>query len=143
MFTAMPFIDSPRGVAVITGAGGMAFAIARRISSGRTLLLADYSEARPLQSQIPAGRRRSFRRSDPPRKRLRPCVRFRTRGGGAECRPRRGHCAHGRCISSNSYDEEDRRNRSAGHSARHRCLPTCDCGGRKHGMHFQYRRAIC
>jgi NAD(P)-dependent dehydrogenase (short-subunit alcohol dehydrogenase family) len=38
--------DSSRNVLVVTGAGGMGLAVARRLASGRHLLLADVSEAR-------------------------------------------------------------------------------------------------
>jgi hypothetical protein len=38
--------DDPRDVVVVTGAGGMGTAVARRLGSGRTLILADYSRER-------------------------------------------------------------------------------------------------
>ncbi|MGX5208113.1 SDR family NAD(P)-dependent oxidoreductase [Streptomyces violaceus] len=38
--------DDPRDVVVVTGAGGMGTAVARRLGSGRTLILADHSRER-------------------------------------------------------------------------------------------------
>lgn len=38
--------DDPRDVVVVTGAGGMGSAVARRLGSGRTLILADYARER-------------------------------------------------------------------------------------------------
>ena len=41
----MNHIEAPRSVVIVIGTGGMGLAVARRLASGRRLLLADYSEA--------------------------------------------------------------------------------------------------
>ena len=38
-------VEAPRSVVIVIGTGGMGLAVARRLASGRRLLLADYSEA--------------------------------------------------------------------------------------------------
>jgi NAD(P)-dependent dehydrogenase (short-subunit alcohol dehydrogenase family) len=41
----MNHVEASRGVVIVIGTGGMGLAVARRLASGRRLLLADYSEA--------------------------------------------------------------------------------------------------
>jgi NAD(P)-dependent dehydrogenase (short-subunit alcohol dehydrogenase family) len=41
----MNHVEAPRSVVIVIGTGGMGLAVARRLASGRRLLLADYSEA--------------------------------------------------------------------------------------------------
>ena len=41
----MNHVEAPRSVVIVIGTGGMGMAVARRLASGRRLLLADYSEA--------------------------------------------------------------------------------------------------
>ena len=130
-------MTSSREVVVVTGAGGMGQAIARRIGSGCAVVLADFDDANlaraadtlrddgfdvhPVRTDVVVGRRRR-----------------RARAGRVRARPAALRRAHGRPVAGAGDRRADHRGRLRRHRAHARRVRAARTARNRRGVHREH-----